>query len=395
LLEAQLRPGDYLTLSAANGEEALALIAQRAPDLILLDVMMPGMDGYQVASQLKANPATSSILIIMVTVDTDRSARVAGLNAGAEEFLARPVDQIELGLRVRNLLRLKELSDLLKNHSSILEQQVQARTVDLQRFRTAMDATADAILLVHRATMRFVEVNAAACNMLGYTREELLQMGPAQIPGDRDEHLEGAYDAIIAGHRKTDLTETRWRRKDGSQFPVEVRRDAHLSGADWIIVGVVRDITARQWAKIALQSSEREQRKLADQLEIERSRLVVAQWIAKMGSWEVDMATMAVIWSEETHRIFETDPATFHPTRQDFVELVHPEDRAGVDEAFVRSLDQHAACATAYRLLLPDGRIKFMEEHWHVFFDPQKRPVRLVGTCQDITERKLAENHLH
>ena len=152
-----------------------------APDLILLDVMMPGMDGYQVAGILKADPATSNIPIIMVTAQIDRSARLAGLNAGAEEFLTKPVDRAELWLRVRNLLRLKAFGDFLQNHSAILEQQVQARTAELQRFRTAMDATADAIFLVSRTTMRFVEVNATACSMLRLHARRIAPAGPAQI----------------------------------------------------------------------------------------------------------------------------------------------------------------------------------------------------------------------
>ena len=83
LLELLLRPDGYLTPTAASGAEALAAIAQRAPDLILLDIMMPVMDGYQVARLLKANPATSNIPIIMVTAHSDRDARLAGLDAGA------------------------------------------------------------------------------------------------------------------------------------------------------------------------------------------------------------------------------------------------------------------------------------------------------------------------
>jgi CheY-like chemotaxis protein len=108
LCETLLRHKGYLTLSAANGEQALALIAQSIPDLILLDVMMPGMNGYQVAMHLKSDSATSSIPIIMVTAQIDRNIRLAGLDAGVEEFLTKPVDQAELWLRVRNLLRLKE-----------------------------------------------------------------------------------------------------------------------------------------------------------------------------------------------------------------------------------------------------------------------------------------------
>ena len=140
LLEALLVPEGYLTFSVASGEEALAAIAQRAPDLILLDVMMPGMDGYQVASTLKASHATASIPIIMLTAQHDRAARMAGLDAGAEEFLTKPVDRAELWLRVRNMLRLKALNDFFQTHNSILEQQVQARTAEVQRLGTANES---------------------------------------------------------------------------------------------------------------------------------------------------------------------------------------------------------------------------------------------------------------
>jgi diguanylate cyclase (GGDEF)-like protein/PAS domain S-box-containing protein len=248
LLEALLRPEGYLTLSAANGEEALASIAQRAPDLILLDIMMPGMDGYQVASLLKANPATSNIPIIMVTAKIDHSARLAGLNAGAEEFLTKPVDRAELWLRVRNLLHLKAYSDFFQNHSRILEQQVQARTIDLQRFRTAMDATADAIYLVDRSSMCFVHVNDAACRMQNQTREELLALGPEGVLSTSRAELERTYDTVIASGVDAKPLEMLRRRKDGSPVWVELRHHAQRSGDRWTIVTLVRDVTERKEA---------------------------------------------------------------------------------------------------------------------------------------------------
>ena len=131
LLAVLLRPEGYLTESVASGEEALATIARHAPDLVLLDIMMPGIDGYQVATTLKANHATANIPIIMVTAHSERSARLAGLDAGAEEFLTKPVDRTELWLRVRNLLRLKAFGDL-QQHSFLLEELVKARTAELQ-----------------------------------------------------------------------------------------------------------------------------------------------------------------------------------------------------------------------------------------------------------------------
>jgi signal transduction histidine kinase len=114
LLKVMLIPEGYVLLTATSGEDALGLLADEQPDLILLDVMMPGMDGYQVATKIKQNPATNNIPVIMLTALDDRNARMLGLNAGAEDFLTKPVDRAELCVRVRNLLRLKAYGDKLR-----------------------------------------------------------------------------------------------------------------------------------------------------------------------------------------------------------------------------------------------------------------------------------------
>jgi signal transduction histidine kinase len=114
LLRVMLAPEGYLLQTAGSGEIALTMVEQEAPDLILLDVMMPGMDGYQVVGKIKANPATNNIPVIMLTALDDRNARMLGLSAGAEDFLTKPVDRAELCVRVRNLLRLKTYGDKLR-----------------------------------------------------------------------------------------------------------------------------------------------------------------------------------------------------------------------------------------------------------------------------------------
>ena len=131
LLEVMLRPEGFLLTTAASGEEAIALVAQHPPDLILLDVMMPGMDGYEVASRIKGALATKNIPIIMVTALDDRAARMLGLSAGAEDFLSKPIDRAELCVRVRNLLRLKAYGDYHDQYSQMLEDEVGSRTADL------------------------------------------------------------------------------------------------------------------------------------------------------------------------------------------------------------------------------------------------------------------------
>lgn len=106
LLEIMLGPEGFLIEMADNGAAALEAIARHPPDLVLLDIMMPGMDGYEVTTRIKSNPATSRVPVILITSRDDQKARTRGLAAGAEEFLTKPVDRAELSLRVRNLLRL-------------------------------------------------------------------------------------------------------------------------------------------------------------------------------------------------------------------------------------------------------------------------------------------------
>jgi signal transduction histidine kinase len=111
LLEIMLAPEGFVLTSAASGEEALAIVAKQPPDLILLDVLMPGMGGLEVAGKIKGNLATKNIPIVMITALSDRDAKMSGLTVGAEDFLTKPVDRAELCMRVRNLLRLKAGSD--------------------------------------------------------------------------------------------------------------------------------------------------------------------------------------------------------------------------------------------------------------------------------------------
>ncbi len=108
MLELVLEGEGYASTSVNSGKQAIASVLADPPDLILLDVSMPDLDGYAVATMIKSDPGTASIPIIMVSAQVGRGARVVGLDSGAEDYMTKPVDTAELLLKVRNLLRLRK-----------------------------------------------------------------------------------------------------------------------------------------------------------------------------------------------------------------------------------------------------------------------------------------------
>ena len=112
-LEAVLFREGYNLAFASDGPEALVKAAQSAPDLILLDVMMPGMDGFEVCRRLRADPLLAEVPVIMVTALDDRDSRLQGIEAGADDFVSKPFDRVELRARVRTVTRLNRYRRLL------------------------------------------------------------------------------------------------------------------------------------------------------------------------------------------------------------------------------------------------------------------------------------------
>lgn len=132
LLGSILKQINYQARIASSGREALDILEQEPIDLVLLDIMMPEMDGYETCRRILANPKTRHIPVVMVTTLDDKDSMLQGLNAGAVEFLRKPVERTELIVRVKNLLRLKEMQDLLREHNLRLESTVAERTRDLR-----------------------------------------------------------------------------------------------------------------------------------------------------------------------------------------------------------------------------------------------------------------------
>ena len=236
------------------------------------------------------------------------------------------------------------------------------------------------IILVADETSRIVEANERALEVYGYTREELLRMRISDLrpPTEDPAILEGQFERI---REQGELRyETVNRRKDGTTFPIEVSaRIIEVQGIKYLH-GIARDITARKHAEDILRRSE--------------AMLRESQRMAQIGSWELDLVNNVLSWSDENYRIFEADRTLPKVTYETFLNAVHPDDRPMVNQAYTDSVKNRAPYDIVHRLLFPEQRVKYVREWCETFYDPEGRPVRSIGTTQDVTVQKLVEEAL-
>jgi adenylate cyclase len=183
ILVTRLQTHGYELLQAADGEAALACAKEHRPDLILLDVMMPKLDGFEVCRRLKKDATLAFTPIILVTAKAQSSDVVAGLDAGADEYLTKPVDQAALVARVRSMLRIKALHDQVQSQAAdladwnrTLEQRVNEQVAELERMnrlkgflspqiaKVVLSSGAEKLLESHRR-----DITVVFCDLRGFT----------------------------------------------------------------------------------------------------------------------------------------------------------------------------------------------------------------------------------
>ncbi len=245
-LEALLYHKDYALTLAASGPEGLARAVEIQPDLILLDVMMPGMDGFEVCRRLRADPQLSAIPILLVTALDDHASRLHGLEVGADDFIAKPFDGAELQARVRTITRLDRYRTLLAEKA---------------RFERLVELSPDGILIVDLAgTIQLC--NSAMVQLLGVSERQTI-IGQASLGFVATEAV-AAYRACfaraLANPAETERVEIALRQADGTALPVEVHAGHFELNGRSTVQFIVRDITERKQA-------EREIYQLTEELE--------------------------------------------------------------------------------------------------------------------------------
>jgi response regulator RpfG family c-di-GMP phosphodiesterase len=265
VMDALLRDQGYLLEFAASGAQALEKARESPPDLILLDVMMPDMDGFEVCRRLRADAVLGEIPILMVTALDDRSSRIKGLEAGADDFITKPIDRAELRARVRTITRLNRFRHLQEERSN-LEHQLQRltalRTIDMA-IRSSLDLRITLNILLQQVTS-MLNVDAASILLLNHNSHILEYAAGRGFKDHGSEHKrlrlgEGLGGTIALERRMIHVPDleidiemykrSRWLRSEGFRMYVGVplvaqgqisgilevfHRSLHPADTDWL-----------------------------------------------------------------------------------------------------------------------------------------------------------------
>jgi PAS domain S-box-containing protein len=242
-----------------------------------------------------------------------------------------------------------------------------------EKYRLLVENQTDLVVKVDLEG-RFEFVSPSYCELFGKLESELIGRNFMPLVHEDDRQITENSMKALYEPPYTDYHEQRAMTADGWRWLGWIDTAVFDDNGQIVsIIGVGRDISERKRAERALSESE--------------SRLNEAQKVAQIGSWHLDLSTNHLEWSDEVFRIFEIDSSRFAASYEAFVELVHPDDREKVGQAYNQSVENRTKYDITHRLVMPDGRIKYVHELCDTNYAEDGSPLSSTGTVQDVTER--------
>jgi PAS domain S-box-containing protein len=363
LLASILSEAGLELLSAVNGKEALQAAAEHVPDLVLLDILMPVVDGFEVCRRLRSDPKTREVPIIMITALGDHASRLHGIEAGADDFITKPFDPDELLVRVRTIIRLNRYRTLLSERA---------------KSERLFELSPDGILVVD-SEQNIVLANPAMRRLIG--APDGLDLGGkpfrSLITPDQRTKCRDLLGTALTGS-SLPAFETRLIRLDGTRFPVEMSAGGTTHGEEAALYLIVRDITERRRFQESLWESERKHRELVENIED-----IV---------YVTDGRGVITFVNDALERSFGYTKKEIIGRR--FVEFLVPEDYAAAESIFKRQLGGEKVGTFEISFFNKDNSRITFEMRERLIWEG-RTVVEVHGIGRDITERKRIQEELH
>ncbi|MBI9035942.1 MAG: PAS domain S-box protein, partial [Bacteroidales bacterium] len=378
---------DCEVLTTLSGKEGIELARVEQPDTILLDIIMPQMDGYEVCRKLKADTFTKHIPVVMITaIKTDAESRIKALNIGADAFLSKPIDPSELIAHLNVMFRIKKAEDKLRAEKQVLEELVTERTHELKesenKLRNIFENSTN-LFYSHTTDHVITYLSPQVEQILGYTPEEAMVKWTELVTDHPINHIGFSHTvkAIKTGKSQASY-ELELLRKDGTKIWVEVREAPVVENGKTVsIVGSITDISERKQSEITLQHSE--------------YLLRESQKMAGLGSYILDIASGFWESSSVLLTIFGID-SKYNRNIDGWLQLIHPDDKQMMADHFtIHVLKNHEPFNKEYRIIRKnDQNVRWVHGLGKLEFSNDGNPIRMIGTIQDITERKKSEESI-
>lgn len=377
-LTAVLKNAGYTTDSALSGEEALKLLLKNNYGLLILDVQMPEMNGFELAELIKGNSKTKEIPLIFLSANAiQKEFYTKGHEAGVLDYMTKPVDEKLFLLKVKNLLEIHHSRTELQKLNHSLEKKAIEAKISYQDLYYSLPQEVYLInqqgIIVSINRLDFLCCEFHVSELIGqhYSSLKYLQL----ISNDANK-----LNLFNKKSNEPKRIEFKFKKKNGQDFYGEAIITQTLIDGETHIQVSVSDITNKKNAEEKIIASE--------------ARLRVAQKMAKIGDWWFDIVSGELIWSSEMYNIYNCDPDKFSPNVYSLVSLIHHDDKpllkTWIEDLYIGVKNP----ALVFRLINPDKSIKYILGDGEIIFDDLGKPITAVGTAQDITHLREVQEKL-
>lgn len=369
----------YEVETVADGVAALAAARTQLPDLILSDVMMPGLDGFELLRQLRAEPQTRELPVILLSARAGEESRIEGLKAGADDYLIKPFSAQELLARVEatlNIARMRQAAILREQTLRVVSEAAQQEAESAyNQINHILEKMTDAFIALDQ-NWRVMYQNTQAEQLNGKLRTEVIgKTYWEEWPASVGTNVERQYRQAMA-----EQVPVHFEHRYYSPPDYDIWFEIHAYPSEEGLGIFFRDISDRKLAEEALRES--------------KERLSFALESAELADWDLDLRNQTAHRSLRHDQIFGYESLLPEWTYEMFLEHVLPEDRALVDAQFRTALSNNNIWDFECRIRRADRELRWIWARGHIYHNAQGEAVRMLGLIADISKRKLAEEAL-